>query len=122
MCCTAVNKATTAYRTAEQDKQGSEIIILLRILVHDCNYGYKLSNGMAMVLDTVNGRRISTMKQLVDYVGTSSDEFLSFKFDGQAGLTAGTEMVLERSFVEAATPEILATHRIPAAITPNLMH
>ena len=90
--------------------------------MHDCNYGYKLSNGMAMVLDTVNGRRISTMKQLVDYVGTSSDEFLSFKFDGQAGLTAGTEMVLERSFVEAATPEILATHRIPAAITPNLMH
>ena len=74
-----------------------------------------------MVLDTVNGQSISTMKELVTMVGTCQEEFLSFNFDGQAGLSAGTEMVLERAFVEAATPEILATHRIPAAITPNLM-
>ena len=29
--------------------RAKEIVILLRILVHDCNYGYKLTNGMAMV-------------------------------------------------------------------------
>ena len=34
-----------AYRTEDQDRDNEEIVVLLRILVHDCNYGYKLSNG-----------------------------------------------------------------------------
>jgi hypothetical protein len=99
----------------------TEIVVLLRILVHDCNYGYKLSNGMAMVLDSLNGEPVPNMQSLVRTVSTSQSEFLCFGFDGQAGLAAGTEMVLERALVEQATPEILATHRIPAAVTPNLV-
>ena len=66
--------------------------------------------------------RISCAAQtLVRSVGTSAEKFLRFSFEGQAGLAAGTEMVLERDLVEQSTPEILATHRIPAAITPNLI-
>ena len=52
-----VNRATTAYKQPDGAK---EIVILLRILVHDCNYGYKLTNGMAMVLDELNSTQISS--------------------------------------------------------------
>ena len=175
-----VNRATTAYQTAEEQKNGAEIVVLLRILVHDCNYGYRLSNGMAMVLQTINGDKVKNMRHLVDSVRTSEDEYLRFGFGGQAGLRAGacctvlyctvlyctvlyctvlycmatvlavwqrcallgalllascfltdrvlgcclllagTDMVLERALVMEAENEILATHRIPAPITPNL--
>lgn len=94
-----------------------------------------------MVLQSMNGVPVKNMKvrmflygaidrqlrtscaaqTLVRSVGTSTEKFLRFSFEGQAGLAAGTEMVLERALVEQSTPEILATHRIPAAITPNLI-
>ena len=38
-----------------------------------------------------------------------------------AGLRSGTDMVLERAMVTEAENEILATHRIPAPVTPNLI-
>ena len=66
-----------------------EIVVLLRILVHDCNYGYRLSNGMAMVLQTINGEKVKNMRHLVNSVRTSKDEYLRFEFGGQAGLRAG---------------------------------
>ena len=84
-----VNRATTAFKTAEEEKDGAEIVVLLRILVHDCNYGYRLSNGMAMVLQTINGEQVKNMKHLVRAVRTSEEEYLRFGFGGQAGLRAG---------------------------------
>ena len=47
-----------------------------------------------------------------------AEKFLRFSFEGQAGLAAGTEMVLERALVEQSTPEILATHRIQQQLHP----
>jgi hypothetical protein len=89
-----VNRATTAYKTAEEERDGTEIVVLLRILVHDCNYGYRLSNGMAMVLHTINGQKVKNMKHLVASVRTSEEEYLRFGFGGQAGLRAGAFWIL----------------------------
>jgi hypothetical protein len=46
--------------------------------------------------------------------------FLTDRVLGCCLLLAGTDMVLERALVMEAENEILATHRIPAPITPNL--
>ena len=73
-----VNRATTGYRTEEEDKDAAQIVVLLRILVHDCNYGYKLTNGMAMVLQTIDGEKVQNMRHLVRAVRSSRSQYLRF--------------------------------------------
>ena len=75
-----------------------------------------------MVLNTVNGAPIDSMEHLVRQVRTAKTEFLRFRFDGQAGLTTGTEMVLETAMVRDSMPEILAMHRIASEVSENLQH
>ena len=49
----------------------------------------------------------SGLEHLVREVRGCKTDFLRFRFDGQAGLTTGTEIVLETGLVQAAEPEIL---------------
>eukprot|EP00051_Salpingoeca_urceolata_P025801 m.467997 g.467997 ORF g.467997 m.467997 type:complete len:542 (+) comp20367_c1_seq8:8478-10103(+) len=110
---------TNEYKQTENQ----QLIVLLRVLAHDINYGYQLENGMVMVLQSFNGEKVKTLDELAQAVEGFKGEFLKFSFKGQAGLRASTDFVLETKDVPAANEEILRMHRIDARASSNLaMH
>jgi hypothetical protein len=89
----------------------TQIVLLLRILAHEINYGYGSRN--CLILDSINGTRIQNLRGLVQHVRSSDDPFLTFKF-----ADTKRKIVLDTERARQAETEILNLHGIPSACSP----
>jgi hypothetical protein len=110
------NMVTLGYDSFRKDS-ATEVIVLLRILLHDVNYGYQDLDAMeqATQLLEFNGTKIQNMKQLVRLATQTSDQFMSFDLDG------GDRIVLSTEEAKMAEREILDIHGIPQPMSPDLL-
>jgi S1-C subfamily serine protease len=123
---------------AFKQKEGQQMILLLRVLTADCNLGYYPS-GAVRTLTALNGNKISSMEQLVKevYEGSSaSSKYLKFKFGSFSTATSsegaasrdedvdeddsGDMIVLDREEAMSSEKEVLATHRIDTVLSEDL--
>lgn len=100
------------YYEGEPTEERREVIVLAKVLADEVNVGYH--NWRYNVISYVNGKKISTMKDLVrafeDYEGryhTMVDE-------------RGYEIVLERDKVQEANQRILKKYKINSDRSENL--
>lgn len=94
-------------------REDSEVVLLLRILAHEINYGYGSRN--CLVVDTLNGRPVRNFADLVAQVRECTESFLRFEFCDTA-----RRIVLETVAARNAEAEILQMHGIPSACSPDL--
>lgn len=93
--------------------EGEQVVLALKVLADDVNQGY---HGMSnWVVETVDGRRVRNLKELIAAVEQGEGgEFVTF------GDGAGQVLVLDRAKVAASQEALLETYRIPADRSPDL--
>jgi hypothetical protein len=110
---------------AFKEREGQQMVLLLRVLTHDVNVGYYAS-GSIKVLHSINGTKIENMAHLVEYATKTSEgeEYLKFRFGTRGSLDeeSGELITLDRKAAFEAEPEILETHRIDIAVSRDLKH
>lgn len=120
---------------AFKQKEGQQMVLLLRVLTADCNLGYYPS-GAVKNLSSVNGAKITCMEDLVRevYETSKSETYLKFKFgasksdapaaakDDEEGdeEESGEMIILDRKDAMASEKEVLETHRIDTAVSEDL--
>lgn len=108
--------------------QDEEVVILLRILEHDCNIGF---HDRALRLNSVNDQPINNMLGLAETLAallkpvgqeaSISDRFVRFQFEQEDDLTSDLpDLVLERAKVAAANAQICKQNRIPSVASERL--
>jgi S1-C subfamily serine protease len=102
-----------------------QIVFINVVLPHDVNVGYHdLSQA---VVTAVNGKPISTLKDVVEAVKTPVKtrygSFLVVKLDDWTGDqdNRGSEIVLDAAAAAKAQPEILEAFGVPSAMSDDLM-
>lgn len=101
-------------------RQVQEVLILQDVLAHDINIGYESYRGL--LLHSVNGTRIQSLKHLADAVDQEHSTYLVFSFWGDGGRETQTEMaVLELSACRSTATGILEQHKIPAWCSPDVL-
>ncbi|KAG4190961.1 hypothetical protein ERO13_A07G061933v2 [Gossypium hirsutum] len=89
-----------------------QLVVVSQVLVSDINIGYEdIVNAQVLAL---NGKLVTNLRGLAEMVENCDDEFL--KFDLEYEQIA----VLRTKAAKAATPDILATHCIPSAMSADL--
>ncbi len=97
------------FPTPEQD----EVVIVLKVLAADVNEGY---HGMAnWVVSQVDGEPIRNLKDLVGKVESGTGQFVVFENK------LGNQVVLDREQVAEKKASLLATYRIPADRSVDLI-
>lgn len=113
----------------------SEVVLLLRILAHEINYGYGSRNSL--VVKRFNGETVENLSRLVstscttfscpsnilrllvqlqvDAVRNTNNEFLSFEF-----YDTNRTIVLDTARAREAEREILDSHGINSSCSPEL--
>lgn len=92
--------------------EDEQLVVVSQVLVADINIGYEdIVNTQIMAF---NGIPVRNLKHLAHMVETCKEEFLKFDLEYQQ------MVVLEANKAKAATPEILATHCIPSAMSDDL--
>lgn len=94
--------------SVEPTRERQEAVVLAYVLPHEVNEGYHDLRGW--VIESVNGRKIGKLQDLVDAFSAPRDGYQVIRFDT---ITNGSEIILDAAKASAAGPEILATHRIP---------
>lgn len=94
-------------------KAGEQFVILSQVLMDDVNAGYE--RLAELQVKKVNGVEIDNLKHLCGLVVDSSEEFLRFDLDDERVI------VLNYNLAKLATSRILKRHRIPAAMSNDLM-
>lgn len=79
------------------------MVILVQVLAHEINHGYKYSVTPAL---TFNGTELRNLRHLTDLVDSCTDQFLNFGLDG------GRLITLERAEAAIHGPQILLTNAI----------
>jgi S1-C subfamily serine protease len=100
------------YYFDHSKERGEEVVNLVRVLPAEVNKGYHDSGDYR--IEKVNGRRIKNLRQLIDIVENSSDEFVVFSDRW------GSSLVLDRRRAEKENHNILETYRIPADRSEDL--
>ncbi|MBN2406950.1 MAG: trypsin-like peptidase domain-containing protein [Elusimicrobia bacterium] len=108
----APNKFVYYYYYGSPDTGRKQLVILINVLADEANMGYH--NMMYLVITEVNGRKISTMKDLVDAVEQNQDEYHTF-IDEE-----GFKIVLSREKAGSRTPEILDRYKISSDRSEDL--
>lgn len=105
------------------------MVILLRILEHDCNIGFY---DRALRLKSVNDQPIKNMIGLattlakllepVEHGASISDRFVRFHFEQEDDSLSSDlpDLVLEREKVAAANAQICRQNRIPSVASERL--
>lgn len=91
--------------------QRKQIVLVTQVLAHDVNVGYHDVQGA--VVERVNGRPITEMKDLGPALAAPQGGYHVIELADYPDF--GDRIVLDAAKVEAATAEILARYRIPAA-------
>lgn len=94
------------------EEKGEQLVVLTQVLAHDLTVGYEELENMLLV--SVNGVKVKNLRQVMDIVDTTKDEFLRF------ALHNNLLLVLKAETARKATPEALEKHGIPARSSPDL--
>jgi hypothetical protein len=93
------------YIHGEPTKDRREVVMLAKVLADEVNVGYHAySNG---IIERVNGRKISTLRDLIDSVEKNKGSFHVIED------MHGNRLVLDRQKVMDRGPEILRRYRVP---------
>ena len=96
----------TVYLSDNSPKAvGEEVVIALKVLPTDVNEGYH--NVMNWVIKKVNGKEILNLRDLIQTVEGSTDEFVTFEGD------TGQKLVLSREKAIGSRDSILGIYRVP---------
>ncbi|MEW5310963.1 MAG: hypothetical protein WDW38_002714 [Sanguina aurantia] len=101
----------SAFNTHKTHK-GQQIVILVQVLAHELNHGYKYSVTPAL---TFNGTPLRNLRHLADLVDGCTEQFLNFGLDG------GRLITLERAEAAVHGPQILLTNAIAVDRSPDLL-
>jgi S1-C subfamily serine protease len=94
------------FREAERPEEADrEVIVLTRVLRHAVNS--QMALGPPVAVDTINGRPVRSLADVVEAFGSNRDRFHRLVFEGDGGIEA-----LDREKAEAAHPEILRQYAI----------
>ncbi|KAK8287626.1 hypothetical protein V6Z12_D07G070400 [Gossypium hirsutum] len=89
-----------------------QLVVVSQVLVSDINIGYEdIVNTQVLAL---NGKPVKNLRRLAEMVESCDDEFLKFDLEYEQ------IVVLRTKTAKAATPDILATHCIPSAMSVDL--
>lgn len=102
-----------AYYFADPDSERRQVITVIQILPDEVNVGY--DHFIYTVVDTVNGKKIGDMKELVQAFESCKDDFYSIVNE------QGRSVVLDRREVGERNEHILKCYRIPADRSDDLM-
>ncbi|HEX9187456.1 MAG TPA: trypsin-like peptidase domain-containing protein [Vicinamibacteria bacterium] len=95
------------FREAEKPEEADrEVIVLTRVLRHAVNS--QMSVGLPLAVETINGRTIRSLPDVVAAFGGNGERFHRIDFEGEGGIEA-----LDRAAADAAHPEILKQYAIP---------
>ncbi|GMI76586.1 degradation of periplasmic proteins 9, DegP protease 9 [Hibiscus trionum] len=89
-----------------------QLVVVSQVLVSDINIGYEdIVNTQVFAL---NGKPVKNLRTLAEMVENCDDEFMKFDLEYEQ------IVVLRTTIAKAATPDILATHCIPSAMSADL--
>ncbi|EOY20642.1 hypothetical protein QUC31_006955 [Theobroma cacao] len=89
-----------------------QLVVVSQVLVADTNIGYEdIVNTQVLAF---NGKPVKNLKSLAEMVENCEDEFLKFDLEYEQ------MVVLRTKTAKAATPDILAMHCIPSAMSEDL--
>lgn len=89
-----------------------QLVVVSQVLVADINIGYEdIVNTQVLAF---NGKPVKNLKNLAEIVENCDDEFLKFDLEYEQ------IVVLRTKTAKAASPNILATHCIPSAMSEDL--
>ncbi|KAG4137354.1 hypothetical protein ERO13_D07G066701v2 [Gossypium hirsutum] len=89
-----------------------QLVVVSQVLVSNINIGYEdIVNTQVLAL---NGKPVANLWRLAEMVENCDDEFLKFDLEYEQ------IVVLRTMTTKAATPDILATHCIPSAMSADL--
>jgi len=94
--------------------EATEVIVLVEILASPLNYGY--STHTWKVLDTLNGRRVHSLRELRAMYMAEEGEFLEFVFSH-----GGAKVVLDTQQCRESEADILRTHAIPTSASKGTL-
>lgn len=94
--------------------KGREIVLLLRILAHEVNYGYGSSS--CVTLRSINGVEVENLVQAALLIAKTTEQFLKFEFK-----ETKRKIILETAQARGAEDEVLALHGISNAYSPGLL-
>ncbi len=95
------------------EREGEEVILLLKILAADVTQGYH--EYSYWILEEVDGEPVLNMRELAEKLRAPSEKpFVSFTND------IGTKIVLDRKKVQKNEPRILELYRIPQGYSDDL--
>lgn len=95
----------------------TEAVVIAFILPDEVNEGYHEFRGI--IVDSVNGRKISRLGDLVEAFKRPINGLQVIKEDPVTDFAG--EIILDAARADAAGPEILAVHRIPADRSADLV-
>ncbi|KAI8523125.1 hypothetical protein RHMOL_Rhmol13G0049900 [Rhododendron molle] len=90
-------------------------VVVCQVLEDDINSGYDAEEVVNFQVRTFNGKLVKSLKDLASMVESCNEEFLEFRLDNRKKLVFQTNNARERS------REILKTHRIPSAMSDDLI-
>ncbi|KXZ51680.1 hypothetical protein GPECTOR_11g131 [Gonium pectorale] len=93
-------------------RKGQQVVLLVQVLAHEINHGYRYS---VVPCESINGRRLHSLRHLTHLVDTCDQPFLNF------GLEGGRLITLATSEVRAAGPQILLTNAISSDRSPDML-
>mmetsp|Transcript_37567 Transcript_37567/g.83659 ORF Transcript_37567/g.83659 Transcript_37567/m.83659 type:complete len:631 (-) Transcript_37567:577-2469(-) len=99
--------AFNAFKT----KKGQQVVILVQILAHEINRGYKYS---VVPCETFNGKPLSNLRHLARLVDSCPDRYLNF------GLEGGRLITLDKEEAVTYGPQILAVNAIASDRSDDL--
>lgn len=94
-------------------KAGEQLVILSQVLMDDINVGYE--RLAELQVKRVNGVEVENLKHLCSLVESCTEENLRFDLDDERVI------VLKYQNAKLATSRILKRHRIPSAISADLV-
>ena len=97
----------------------NEIIVACKFLPHDVNFGY---TAPAVPLQSLNGMKITSLKQLVELVEKAYDsseqqKYLDFTFGQFENLV---RVVFDTKICMSSNTEIMKRYQVPRRISPGL--
>lgn len=87
-----------------KSKEDEEVVVLIRVLASEINYGYHDYENW--IVNKVNGKEIRNLKELVEIIENSSDEFVTFENK------LGREIVINNKKAKEFKDSILKTYHI----------
>ncbi|KAH1131251.1 hypothetical protein J1N35_002629 [Gossypium stocksii] len=97
---------------ATPQSSDEQLVVVSQVLASDINIGYEdIVNTQVLAL---NGKPVKNLRRLAEMVENCDDEFLKFDLEYEQ------TVVLRTKTAKAATPDILATHCIPSAMSADL--